>query len=137
MPTTSRSLADLTGRVLLALIFLVAGFSKLGDIPGTMAYTASGGLPGVFAFAAIAIEIIGGLFVLVGYRTRWAALALALFCVVTGVLYHFVPAQELTGMEAQAQMTNFMKNLAIAGGFLVLASQGARGWSLDGRRALA
>lgn len=137
MPTTSQSLADLTGRILLSLIFIVAGFSKLGDISGTMAYTASGGLPGVFAFPAIAIEIVGGLFVLVGFQTRWAALALALFCVVSGYLYHFVPAQGLTGMEAQAQTTTFLKNLAIAGGFLVLAAQGARNWSFDHRRALA
>ena len=77
--TNASSLAALVARILLAFMFILAGWGKLGDISGNMAYTASGGLPGVFVFPAIAIELLGGLAVLVGWQTRWAALALARF----------------------------------------------------------
>ena len=127
------SLLALAGRILLAFMFILAGLSKLGDISGTMAYTASGGLPGFMAFPAIAIELGGGLAVLVGWQTRWAALLLAFFCVVAGYFFHFLPAQALSGMEQMGQMINFQKNLAIAGGFLVLAAFGAGRLSLDAR----
>jgi len=131
--TNLSSLGALAGRILLAFMFILAGWGKLGDIPGTMAYTASGGLPGFFAFPALGIELLGGLAVLVGWQTRWAALALALFAVVAAVLYHYVPALGLEGYERMGQILNFQKNLAIAGGFLVLAAFGAGRYSLDAR----
>ena len=97
--TNTQSATALVGRVLLAFMFILAGWSKLGDIQGSMAYTASGGLPGFFVFPAIALELLGGLAVLVGWQTRWAALALAAFAVVTGVLFHYVPALGLDGYD--------------------------------------
>ncbi len=133
MANTVPSLLALVGRVLLAFMFILAGFSKLGDISGSMAYTASGGLPGFMVFPAIAIEALGGLAVLVGWQTRWASLLLALFCVMAGYLFHYVPAQGLTGMEQMGQIINFQKNLAIAGGFLVLAAFGPGAISVDAR----
>lgn len=133
---TSSGLA-LVGRVLLAFMFITAGFAKLGDLPGTMAYTASGGIPGFLGVLATALEILGGLAILVGWQTRWAALALAAFCVVAGYLYHFVPAQSLQGMEQFAQMSAFYKNVTIAGGFLVLAAFGPGAYSLDARQRRA
>ena len=131
--TNLSSAGVLAGRVLLAFMFILAGWGKLGDIPGTMAYTASGGLPGFFAFPAIGIELLGGLAVLVGWQTRWAALALAVFAVVAAIFYHYLPAQGLEGFERMGQMINFQKNLAIAGGFLLLAAFGPGRFSLDAR----
>ena len=135
--TDTNSYLALLGRVLLAFMFIFAGFGKVGDIQGTMAYTAAGGLPGFFAFGAIALEILGGLAVLVGWQTRWAALALAAFAVVTAVLYHYVPALGLEGFERMGQIINFQKNLAIAGGFLLLAAEGPGRISVDARLATA
>jgi putative oxidoreductase len=131
--TNLSSYGALAGRVLLAFMFILAGWGKLGDIPGTMAYTASGGLPGFFAFPAIAIELLGGLAVVVGWQTRWASLALALFCAVAAVFFHYLPAQGLEGMERMGQIISFQKNLAIAGGFLLLAAFGPGRFSLDAR----
>jgi putative oxidoreductase len=122
------------GRVLIAFIFIAAGFSKFGDIAGTMAYTASGGLPGVLGIAAAALEVAGGFAILLGWQTRAAALVLAAFTLVAGVLYHYLPAQGLEGFDQVLQLTMFNKNLAIAGGLLVLAAQGAGRLSLDARR---
>ncbi|HPG23211.1 MAG TPA: DoxX family protein [Amaricoccus sp.] len=128
------SLAALAGRVLIALVFIPAGFGKFGDIAGTMAYTASGGLPGVFGLGAGALELLGGLAILVGWQTRWAALGLAGFALLAGYLYHYIPAQGLEGFDAVLQTLMFQKNLAIAGGLLILAGLGAGGLSLDARQ---
>jgi putative oxidoreductase len=132
--TNFASLAALAGRLLIAFVFVPAGFAKLGDIAGNMAYTASGGLPGSFVFAAIALEILGGIAILVGWQTRWAALGLAAFSIAAGVLYHYIPAQGLEGFDAVLQTLMFQKNLAIAGGLLVLAGLGAGELSLDARQ---
>lgn len=134
------SVLVLAGRILITYIFITAGFGKLADISGSMAYTASGGLPGFMVFPAIAIEALGGLAVLVGWQTRWAALALAVFSLATGYLFHYLPAQGLDGMAQMGQMINFYKNIAIAGGFLILAGAGAGALSVDnwiGRGRLA
>ena len=131
--TNTASLTALAGRVLIALIFIPAGFGKLGDIAGNMAYTASGGLPGWFVFPALGLEILAGLAILVGWQTRWAALGLAGFALVSGLLYHYLPAQSLEGWDAMLQMLMFQKNVAIAGGLLVLAGLGAGQLSLDAR----
>ena len=130
----------LLGRILIAFFFVPAGFAKLGDVAGNMAFTASAGLPGWFVFPAIALEIVAGLAILVGWQTRWAALALAAFTLAAGVLYHYLPAQSLEAGQAFVQTLLFQKNLAIAGGLLALAGLGAGAWSLDarqGRLALA
>ena len=140
--TNTQSAAALAGRILLAFMFILAGWGKLGDIQGSMAYTASGGLPGFFALPALALELVAGVAVLVGWQTRWAALALAVFCVVTGILFHYVPAQGLEGYDRLGQILNFQKNLAMAGGFLVLSAFGPGRFAVDAkdgarRRAIA
>jgi putative oxidoreductase len=132
--TSYASLSALAGRLLLAAVFLPAGIAKLGDLAGNIAYTASGGLPGWFVFPALALEILGGLAILVGWQTRWAALGLAVFTLAAGVLYHYFPAQGLEPAEAFVQMLLFQKNLAIAGGLFVLAGLGAGALSLDARQ---
>lgn len=118
------------GRILLALVFIVAGLGKLGDVQGFAGYMASGGLPAILAWPAILFEILVGLALLVGFQTRLAALALAAFSVVTAVMYHFVPADQL-------QMAIFLKNLAMAGGYLLLVVHGAGALSLDNRMTAA
>lgn len=125
----STNLQLLIGRVLLSIIFIVAGLSKLGAVAGTAGYMASMGipLPNLSVWLVIALEIIGGVAILLGFFTRYAAWALAAFCVASGYLGHFQP-------EDQMQMTNFMKNLAMAGGFMALAVAGAGAFSIDARR---
>jgi putative oxidoreductase len=126
----STNLQLLIGRVLLSIIFIMAGISKLGGVDGTAGYMASMGipLPGLTVWLVIALEILGGIAILLGFFTRYAAWALAAFCVASGYLAHFQP-------EDQMQMISFMKNLAIAGGFLVLAATGPGSLSVDARRA--
>jgi putative oxidoreductase len=135
--TNLGSLSALVGRILLAFFFVPAGFGKLTDIAGNMAFTASGGLPGWFVFPALALEIGAGLAILIGWQTRWAALALAAFTVAAGVLFHYLPAQSLEPGQAFVQILLFQKNLAIAGGLLVLAGLGAGTISLDARQGRA
>lgn len=126
----------LIGRLLLAYIFIPAGFAKLGaGFAGTVGYIASKGLPmaEVLAAAAIAVEIGAGIALLIGWQTRWAALALALFTAAAAVLFHnhwAVPAE-----QQMVQQLMFGKNLAITGGLLVLAAFGAGRLSLDARRS--
>ncbi|MBN8508121.1 MAG: DoxX family protein [Burkholderiales bacterium] len=124
----------LVARALLALMFIVAGLSKFGGLAGTAGYIASKGLPlpGVLAFLTALLEVVAGVAILVGYRTRLAALALALFTLLASVLFH-----NFWAMPAEQQMMQqlmFMKNLSITGGLLLLVALGAGGWSLDARR---
>ncbi len=128
----SNNVLLLVARILLAIIFILSGLSKFGDIAGTAGYIGSVGLPAATALAWLAAitETVAGLAILVGFQTRYAAWFLAIFSVFTGVMFHFAPADQM-------QMISFMKNLAIAGGFLVLALQGAGSLSIDGRRAAA
>lgn len=122
------------GRLLLALLFLPAGLTKIAGFAGTVGYIASKGLPlpAVGAVIAIGVEVLGGLALLVGFGTRVAALVLAVFTVAATVIFHAwwaVPA------EAQmVQQLMFFKNIAVVGGLLVLAAHGAGGWSLDAKR---
>jgi putative oxidoreductase len=125
----STNLQLLIGRVLMSIIFIMAGISKLGAVAGTAGYMASMGipLPNITVWLVIALELLGGVAILLGFFTRYVAWALAAFCVASGYLGHFQP-------EDQMQMISFMKNLAMAGGFLVLATSGAGSFSIDARR---
>ena len=125
----------LVARVLLALMFILAGFSKLGGIEGTAGYIASAGLPmpTVLAVATGLLEVIGGIALAVGFQARIAALVLALFTLLATFLFHAfwaVPAD-----QAFVQQLMFMKNLAVAGGLLLVFALGAGPLSLDERRA--
>ena len=120
-------------RLLLALIFILSGFQKLGDPAGTAAYIASGGLPGWLVWPTILVELVGGLALVVGFQARLAALALAGFSLLSGLLYHLVPSFAAEGMAAQMQMIMFMKNVSMAGGLLFVTAVGAGAWSLDNR----
>ena len=114
------------GRLLMSSLFIWAGFGKLMNPTGTAQYFASYHLPlpDVLVWIVIIIELIGGLLILVGFQTRWVALVLAIFCLVTGFAIH-LPAGDLPNM------INFYKNLVMAGGFLFVASYGSGGISVD------
>lgn len=124
------SVLPLIGRLLLATIFLVSGFGKLMAPSGTIGYIASVGLPlPELAYAgALAAELGGGLLLVLGYRTRWVAAALALFSVVSAVLFH-------NALGDQNQMFHFLKNLAMAGGLLQFIAFGGGTFSLDERKS--
>jgi len=122
------ALADLAGRLLLAAMFLLAGITKISGYAGTAAYMASAGVPAALLPAVIALEIGGALAIIVGFQTRLVALALAGFTLAAAALFH-------SNFADQMQMLLFLKNLSVAGGFLILAANGAGAWSLDAKRA--
>ncbi len=126
----------IVGRVLLALMFIVAGFGKLTNLEGTAGYIASGGLPMASVLAVVVglLELLGGLAIAAGFQARWAALALGLFTLAASVLFHkfwAVPAD-----QAFVQQLMFMKNLSVAGGLFIVAALGAGPVSVDARRGL-
>ena len=123
---TFQSLAAPAGRILISLIFVVSGISKLGNFSGTQGYMESVGVPGMLLPVVIAVELLGGLAIILGWHTRIAAFLLAGFSLVSAVLFH-------ANFGDQMQMIMFMKNLALAGGFLMLVSLGAGPWSIDNR----
>ncbi|MBD5800936.1 Inner membrane protein YqjF [Azoarcus sp. Aa7] len=115
----------LVARILLAFMFIIAGWGKLGaGYAGTQQYMASMGVSGALLPLVIFAELGGGLGVLFGALTRLAAAGLAAFCILTALIFH-------TDFANQMQSIMFMKNLAIAGGMLMLAAHGAGAWSLD------
>jgi putative oxidoreductase len=127
----------LLARVLLALMFVLAGAGKLAGLEGTAGYIASKGLPlpMVLAAATGVLELVAGVMLIVGWQARWAALALAGFTLVASVIFH-----NYWAMPAEQQMMQqlmFMKNLAVTGGLLALFAFGAGTLSLDARRARA
>ena len=125
--TNLQNLAAPVGRLFLALIFIIMGFSKLGSFAATQGWMESAGVPGVLLPAVIALEILGGLAILVGWRTRIVALLLAGFSLLTAIVFH-------ADFADQNQFIAFLKNVALAGGFLMLVAQGAGSFSLDNRR---
>ena len=120
------SATELTGRVLLASLFLLAGLNKLGAYSATGAYMSSAGVPGTLLPAVSATEVLAALAIILGWKTRVAAILLAGFSLLTAFTFH-------NNFADQIQMTMFLKNVSIAGGFLLLAANGAGPLSLDRR----
>ena len=125
---------SLAGRILLAYLFLPAGIGKITGFAGTVGYIASVGLPlpQVAAAIAVVVEIVGGIALIVGFGTRFAALALAAFALVASILFHNYWA--FPADQQMMQQLMFIKNIAVVGGLLTLAAWGAGKWSLDARR---
>ena len=121
------------GRILLALIFVISGYNKLVGFDGTVGYIASKGLPlpQLAAAAAIAIELIGGILLVIGWQTRWAATAIFLFLIPTTLIFHPFWA---VAAGKQMEMIQFMKNLCIMGGMLYVMAFGAGPLSVDNRK---
>jgi putative oxidoreductase len=122
------ALLPLLGRFGLALIFILSGWGKIAGFAATQGYMESMGVPGVLLPLVIALELGGGLAILAGIFTRWMALALAGFSIVAALVFH-------AHLGEQIQQIMFLKNIAIAGGFLALAANGAGPLSIDARLA--
>jgi putative oxidoreductase len=125
---TLGDLTELAGRFLLAVLFLLSGLGKVGAYGATAAYMSSAGVPGALLPAVIATELLGSLSVVLGWKARAAAFLLAGFSVLSALIFH-------NNWADQTQMVMFLKDLAIAGGFLLLLANGAGRLSLDRRVA--
>ena len=135
MPSTLTPLLSLIGRILLALMFVLAGPGKLTNAAGTAAFMGSVGLPASagLAMATGLFELLAGAALIIGFKARWAALALAGFTVVASFLFHAFWA--LPAEQQMMQQLMFLKNIAVAGGLLLLAAHGPGAWSMDARRS--
>jgi len=123
---TLRDTAELGGRILLSSLFVLSGLSKIGAYAATMAYMSAMGVPGVLLPVVIATELLGGLAIAFGWKTRATAFLLAGFTLLTALVAH-------THFADQIQMIMFMKNVSITGAFLLLTVNGAGRLSLDGK----
>lgn len=123
---SAKDFTELLGRVLLSTLFLLSGLGKFGAYSGTAAYMASVGLPGSLLPLVIATEVLGALAIIAGWQTRAVALLLAGFSLLTAAIFHH-------NFNDQIQMIMFLKNVSIAGGWLLLVAHGAGPLSLDQR----
>ncbi len=114
----------LVGRALIAIVFIMAGYSKIGGYEGTQGYMESVGVPGFLLPAVIAVELLAGIAVLVGYQTKIAAILLGGFTFLSAIIFH-------SDFGQQMQMILFMKNLAISGAFLLLFIHGPGQWAIN------
>ena len=115
---------EVIGRIFISIVFLLSGFNKIGNYQGTVGWMESFDLPGFLIIPAIILEIVAPILVIIGYQTRIAAGTLSLFCIATAIIFH-------TDFSNQMQLVAFMKNFALAGGFLFLLVNGAKGYCLD------
>lgn len=130
----TQGLSVLIARLLLALMFLGAGISKLTGLEGTAGYIASVGLPmpNLLAIGAGVVEVLGAVLLIVGWQARWAALALAAFTLLATFIFHAF--WNLPQDQQMVQQLFFMKNLSVTGGLLMVFAFGAGALSLDQRR---
>jgi len=134
MNSSASNAAALAGRFLLALMFVLAGYSKIGGFDGIAGFIGSKGLPlpQLLAVGTIVLEIVAGLALMVGFKARWAAGALAAFTVLATMLFHAF--WEAPADQQRVEYLLFIKNVAVVGGLLMVTALGAGGWSLDARR---
>jgi putative oxidoreductase len=125
--STLTAATQVTGRALMSAIFILSGIGKLGAYAATQGYMESKGVPGLLLPAVILLELGGGFAVLLGWQTRISAFLLAGFCLLSALIFH-------ANFGDQMQSILFLKNMAMAGGFLFLVAGGAGAWSLDARR---
>ena len=117
---------DLIGRIFISAVFLLSGFNKIGNYEETVGWMETFGLPSFLLIPAIILEIIAPILIIIGYQTKIAAAALSIFCIATAIIFH-------NDISDQMQFIAFMKNIALAGGFLFLVVNGATGYCLDKR----
>ena len=120
------NIVDLVGRILISALFFLNGIFKINNYDGTIDWMESFGMPGILLIPAIILEILGPVLIIIGYKTKLAAGLLSLFCISTAVIFH-------NDFTNQMQLTSFLKNIALAGGFLILFVNGAKGFSLDNK----
>jgi putative oxidoreductase len=124
---TVQKVSELSGRILLSVLFLLSGLGKVGAYAGTSAYMSSLGVPGALLPLVIATEVLGALAIIVGWKTRITAFLLAGYSLLTAIIFH-------SSFGDQIQMIMFFKNVSIAGGFLLLVANGSGPLSIDHRR---
>ena len=118
------NIVELIGRIFLSLIFLLAGIGKIFNYEGTIEYMESFSVPGYLLIPAIVIEILFPLLIIVGYKAKFSAMILSLFAILLAIIFH-------TDFFDQMQLMSFLKNFAIAGGFLIILVRGAGKYSID------
>ena len=112
------------GRLFLSMIFIFSGFTKITGYAATQGYMESMGVPGMLLPLVIAVELLGGIAILLGFKARLVAILMAGFSIVSALLFHQFWIDE-------SQMNPFMKNIAMAGGFLMIFAHGAGAYSID------
>ena len=120
------NILDLFARILISTLFLINGIFKITNYDGTVDWMEGYGVPGILIIPAIMIEILGPILIIVGYQTKITAAFLSLFCLATAVIFH-------NEFNNQIQLTSFLKNIALAGGFLFLVINGSKKFSLDNK----
>ena len=120
------NLVDLISRVFLSLVFLINSYSKMTNIDGTIGWMEMYSLPGFFIYPAIILELIAPILLIIGYQVRLSSIALGLFCLATAIIF-------LRDFADPMILTNFLKNVALAGGFFILAINGPKEFSIDHR----
>ena len=118
------NILDLFGRILISTLFLVNGLSKINNYENTIIWMECVNLPGFFLVPAIVLEIVAPIFVIIGFKTKVAAASLSLFCLATAIIFH-------NDFSDHVQLTSFLKNIALSGGFIFLVVNGPKGFSLD------
>ena len=118
------NIIDLLGRIFISVLFFLNGIFKIKNYDGTIEWMSSYDLPGIMIIPAIIIEIVAPVLVVIGYKTKIASTFLLLFCISTAFIFH-------NDFSDQTQLTAFLKNIALAGGFMFLIANGAKGYSLD------
>ena len=120
------NIIDLIGRIFLSLLFLLNGYFKILDYDGTIEWMEGYGIPGIFLTPAIILEIAGPILIIIGYKAKLAAGLLAVFCIATALIFHL-------DFSNQMQITSFLKNIALAGGFLFIVVNGTKKFSFDNK----
>ena len=115
---------DLIARILISTLFFLNGIFKINNYEETVGWMESFGLPGILIIPAIILEVLAPILIIIGYKTKIAAAALSIFCFATAIIFH-------NNFADQMQLTAFLKNIALAGGFLFLVVNGSKGYCLD------
>jgi putative oxidoreductase len=121
------NLFDLIGRILISALFLFSAYNKILNYSGTVEWMEGFGIPGLLLSPTIALEIILPLLVIIGYQTRLAAILLAMFSVVTALIFH-------SNFSDQMQIIAFLKNIGLAGGFIFIAVNGPKDWAAERKK---
>ena len=119
-----KNILDLLSRIFISLLFLVNGYFKIRNYDGTLEWMEGYNVPGILLIPAIILEFAAPILIIVVYKTKIAAFLLAAFCMTTALIFH-------TDFSSQIQITSFLKNIALAGGFLLIVVNGAKKYSLD------
>ena len=118
------NILDLVARILISALFLLNGVFKISNYDGTVGWMEGFGIPGILIIPAIILEIVGPILIILGYKAKIAAGFLSLFCITTAVIFH-------NDFSDQMQLGSFLKNIALAGGFIFIFINGTKDFSLD------